>query len=120
MEIEEMLNNYRNSMELKDAFMKGHRFGSKHANWTEKRNKTLETLLMEMSGHEKEWLITNAGYKKLNKSDLIQIIMEQRQLMKMLFDNLNEDKKEEFKHIVNKVIWENDEEELKHYIESKK
>ena len=62
---------------------------------------------MELIGLEKEWLITNATYKKRNKADLIQIIMEQRQLLKMLFDSLEEDKKNELKSKVENIVWGN-------------
>jgi len=106
MEFDEMLAQYKNSNELSDAFVKGYRIGFRSSNWTEKRNKTLETALMELIGLEKEWLLTNAAYKKRENSDLIQIIMEQRQLMKMLFDNLVEEKKKELSEKVEKIVWE--------------
>lgn len=112
MENEEMKKHILETSEESKQFKMGFFAGRDYAQRLEKRNKMLETLLMEMTGHEKEWLITNSGYKKLKKDDLIQIIMEQRQLMKMLFENLDDEKQEEFKHIVNKVVWNNYEEEL--------
>ena len=106
MEYEEMLAQYQENREGKEAFTKGYRLGFRNSNWTEKRNKTLETVLMELIGLEKEWLITNVAYKKRNNADLIQIIMEQRQLLKMLFDNLDEGKKAELIAKVEKTVWE--------------
>lgn len=104
---DELMAIYQDGMEFKNAFANGYVAGTKHSNWIEKRNKTLETSLMELIGLDEGWLLTNAGYKKRNKTELIQIIMEQRQLLKMLFENLEEEKKKDLIEKVESIVFEN-------------
>ena len=87
------------------AFNRGYNLGKKEANLTAKRNKNLEATLKAFIGYDKEWLMTDSQYKKLNKNDLIETIKEQRQLLKWLFDNLDENKKLELKAKIDDVIW---------------
>ncbi|MEY8189526.1 hypothetical protein AB4X15_07560 [Peribacillus simplex] len=65
----------------------------------------LETLLLEFIGYEDEWLTLKSGFKKYNKNELIDIIFEQRALMKTLFENVEHSKKEELKIKVEKTLW---------------
>lgn len=106
MENEEIKAHIQSTLDESDSFKKGYISGMKHANWVERRNKTLETALMELIGLDKEWLLTSVGYKKRKNADLIQIIMEQRQLMRMLFESLDEEKKKVLREKVKNIVWE--------------
>lgn len=57
----------------------------------------METTLKSLIGHDASWLMSDPMYKKLNKANLIRIIKEQRELMKFLFENLDNDKRNELK-----------------------
>lgn len=69
----------------------------KNSNWTEKRNRNLETTLKSLIGHDASWLMSDLTYKKLNKADLIRTIKEQRELLEFIFENLDNDKQNELK-----------------------
>lgn len=97
MEYEEFMEMYQHSQELSRSFKKGFNLGKKHSNWTEKRNRNLETTLKSLIGHDASWLMSDPMYKKLNKADLIRTIKEQREFMKFLFENLDKDKQNELK-----------------------
>ncbi|MEK3765649.1 MULTISPECIES: hypothetical protein [unclassified Solibacillus] len=105
MEYNDILKQYEHDKDIKAAFNRGYNHGKKEANWTKKRNDNLESTLKAFIGYENEWLMTNPAYKKLNNSDLIQTVKEQRQLLKWLFDNLDENKKLELKVKVDDIIW---------------
>lgn len=74
---------YRIEEERGKAFKEGFTDGLKHKERVIERNKTLETALLEFIGYDKKWLRTEAGSKKLNNKELIQVILEQRELMKV-------------------------------------
>ena len=101
----EIMEQVRISEERKKAFADGERLGSAYAKEEIKRNKITETLLLEFIGYEDEWLTGKSGYKKYNKNDLIEIIFEQRALMKTLYDNVEASKKKELKIKIEKFFW---------------
>jgi hypothetical protein len=45
-------------------------------------------------GYEDEYLITHAGLKKLNKDHLGQMVLEQRNMIRKLIDDLEPSKRE--------------------------
>ena len=96
---------YRIEEERGKAFKEGFRDGLKHKERVIERNKTLETALLEFIGYDKKWLRTEAGYKKLNNKELIQVILEQRELMKLLFEKLDDSEKDRLRNQVKKTIW---------------
>jgi len=97
MEYEEFLEMEQQSKELSQSFKRGFYLGKKHSNSTEKRNRNLETTLKSFIGHDASWLMSDPTYKRLNKAELIRTIKEQRELLKILFENLDEDKQNELK-----------------------
>lgn len=54
----------------------------------------LRRQLLEYMGYEEEFLITKAGLKKMNKDDLVQMILEQRNMIRKLIDDLDPIKQE--------------------------
>ncbi|MGM0889736.1 MAG: hypothetical protein ACQEW5_22970 [Bacillota bacterium] len=93
------------SRERSKNFEDGHNYGVAFTKGEIKRNKMLETLLLEFIGYEDEWLTRKSGYKKYNKDDLIDIIFVQRSLMKTLYENVEHSKKEELKIKIEKPLW---------------
>lgn len=57
----------------------------------------LETLLLEFIGYEDEWLLTKAKLKKTNREVLAEIVINQRQLMRELYNKLDNKTKIELK-----------------------
>ncbi|MFJ7983086.1 hypothetical protein ACIQ1D_22835 [Lysinibacillus xylanilyticus] len=97
MEYEEFIEMYQHNQELSQSFKKGFNLGKKYSNSTEKRNRNLETTLKSFIGHDASWLMSDPTYKKLNKEELIRTIKEQRELLKFLFENLDEARQNELK-----------------------
>lgn len=54
----------------------------------------LKRNLLEFMGYEDEFLITHAGLKKLKKDDLASIVLEQRNMIRKLIDELEPSKRE--------------------------
>lgn len=89
--------------ELSRAFKEGQRTAKNEIS----RNKAMYTLLLEFIGYEDEWLTTKPGYKQYTNSQLIEIIFEQRALMKALYENVEESKKRDFKNKIEDFLWPN-------------
>ena len=97
MEYEEFVEMYQHSQKLSQSFKNGFNLGKKYSNSTEKRNRNLETTLKSFIGNDASWLMSDPTYKKLNKAELIKTIKEQRELLKYLFESLDETKQNELK-----------------------
>jgi hypothetical protein len=54
----------------------------------------LHRSLLEYMGYEDEFLITRAGLNKLKKDELATIVLEQRNMIRKLIDDLEPDKRE--------------------------
>lgn len=93
----ELVKQAEEKRERDKIFEEGFRFGLIEAKKAIKRNEILQNFLLEFMGYEEEWLRRKAFYQKYNKSELTEIIFEQRALMKTLFDNIETSKQEEFK-----------------------
>ncbi|MGG3799001.1 hypothetical protein [Metabacillus fastidiosus] len=105
MNIDEIRKQYERDMELKKRFNEGFRRGEESAKQAIRYNKMMSNLLLEFIGYEDEWLTTKAGYNKFNKAQLIEIIFKQRDLMRTLYNDLDESKKEKLKIKVEKDVW---------------
>jgi hypothetical protein len=62
-------------MEATNDFKRGYKSGFEDAQKVLKQNEMLRTFLLEAIGYDDEWITTVAGYKKYNKNDLINIIL---------------------------------------------
>ncbi|MEK5390223.1 hypothetical protein NSQ59_07535 [Margalitia sp. FSL K6-0131] len=54
-----------------------------------KKYHNLHRSLLEYMGYEDEYLITRAGLKKLKRDDLVTIVLEQRNMIRKLIDDLD-------------------------------
>lgn len=102
---EEIQKQYEFNKLESDAFKRGYKEGVKRAEHIRRRNKNMETLLLECIGYDDEWLTTRSGYKNQKREVLIDIIFEQRSLMKSLFNKLDEDAQKEIKKRIEKYFW---------------
>lgn len=55
--------------------------------------KRLHQQLLEYMGYEDEFLITKAGLMKLTKEELAKMVLEQRNMIRKLIDDLEQDKR---------------------------
>ena len=100
-----MKERYQIELDSKKAFQNGYNVGLADKERVVLRNKALKTVLMELIGYEKDWLTSEAGYKKYNNKELIQIILEQREVMKLVFEKLDDNEKENLRSKIEKDIW---------------
>ncbi|WP_368223584.1 hypothetical protein ABQ613_06965 [Bacillus velezensis] len=102
---EEIQQQYEFNKLESDAFKRGYKEGVKRAEHIKRRNKNMETLLLECIGYDDEWLTTRSGYKNQKREVLIDIIFEQRSLMKSIFNKLDEEAQKEIKKKIEKYFW---------------
>jgi hypothetical protein len=55
----------------------------------------LHRMLLEYMGYDDEFLITRAGLKKLKRDDLVTLVLEQRNMIRKLIDDLEPLKRDE-------------------------
>lgn len=61
---------------------------------TEKKYERLQRLILEFMGYEDEFLITEKGLKKFKKDDLAKMVLEQRNMIRKLIDDLEPEKRD--------------------------
>ncbi|EWH19857.1 hypothetical protein [Bacillus haynesii] len=89
----------------KKAFHRGYIAGAKAEGEASKRVEHLENVLLEFVGYEDEWLQTKPGLMKRKKADLVDQIIRQRQLMRELYNHLDDDVKQKLRTKVKSYIW---------------
>ncbi|MCI3198081.1 hypothetical protein GXP75_20970 [Bacillus sp. HU-1818] len=103
------LEEYQKQFELNqleaNAFKRGVKEGMKRAEHIKKRNENMQTLLLECIGYDDEWLTTRSGYKRQKRDVLVDIIFEQRSLMKSIFNKLEPEAQEDLKKEIEKYFW---------------
>ncbi|MCY9057948.1 hypothetical protein MOE81_08405 [Bacillus inaquosorum] len=102
---DEIINNIDNQIKESEYFKKGFKAGAEYKNRLESKVNELETLLLEFIGYEDEWLLTKAKLKKTNREVLAEIVINQRQLMRELYNKLDNKTKIELKKRVESCIW---------------
>ncbi|MCA1233318.1 hypothetical protein HRF59_04805 [Bacillus velezensis] len=95
--------------ESKD-FKRGFRAGAEYKDQMEKRIRDLESVLLEFIGYEDEWLMTKAGLNKRTRSVLVDMIIDQRYLLRTLYNKLDEETKKKLKSEIEMCIWPGDKE----------
>lgn len=93
----------------KKAYNRGYRAGvnvnAEGATETVKRIELLEKALLEFVGYEDEWLQTKSGLLRGKKADLVDQIVYQRQLMRELYNHLDDDVRLKLRTKVESHIW---------------
>ncbi|NMV97998.1 hypothetical protein [Bacillus velezensis] len=109
---EEELINLVNKQNKESAdFKRGFRAGTEYKDQMEKRIRDLESVLLEFIGYEDEWLLTKAGLNKRTRSVLVDMIIDQRNLLRTLYNKLDEETKKKFKSEIEMCIWPGDKEQ---------
>ncbi|MEC2307658.1 hypothetical protein [Bacillus atrophaeus] len=102
---EEILNNIEKQKKESECFKKGFKAGAEYKNRLESKVDKLETLLLEFTGYGDEWLLSKAKLKKTNREVLADLVINQRQLMRELYNKLDSKTKIELKKRVESCIW---------------
>ncbi|MCY9156280.1 hypothetical protein [Bacillus haynesii] len=89
----------------KKAYHRGYRAGAKAEGEASKRVELLENVLLEFAGHEDEWLQTKSGLLKRERADLVDQIIFQRQLMRELYNHLDDDVRLKLRKKAESHIW---------------
>lgn len=89
----------------KKAFHRGYRAGAKAEGEASKRVKLLENVLLEFVGCDEEWLQTKPGLLNRERADLVDQIIYQRQLMRELYNHLDDDVKQKLRTKVESHLW---------------
>lgn len=69
-----------------------------------KKQGELQKQLYEYMGYEDEYLITHSSLKKLNRDNLAQMVLEQRNMIRKLIDDLEPSKREEHMRILDELF----------------
>ncbi|WP_026579488.1 MULTISPECIES: hypothetical protein [Bacillus] len=89
----------------KKAHNRGYRAGVKAEGEASKRVELLENVLLEFVGYEDECLQTKPGLLKRKRADLVDQIIYQRQLMRELYNHLDDDVRLKLRTKVESHIW---------------
>ncbi|ANC77168.1 hypothetical protein ABE65_010290 [Fictibacillus phosphorivorans] len=71
-------------------------------NQTDKHDR-LQKLLLEYMGYSDEFLITKSALQRLKRSDLSEIVLEQRAMIRKLIDDLEPSKRKEHLEYLDKL-----------------
>lgn len=105
---EEILNSVEKQKKESECFKNGFRAGTEYKDQMEKRIRDLESVLLEFIGYEDEWLLTKAGLNKRTRSVLVDMVIDQRNLLRTLYNKLDEETKKKVKSEIEMCIWPGD------------
>ncbi|APH36091.1 hypothetical protein BHE96_11090 [Bacillus subtilis] len=108
---ETFINNLNKNKFDNEEFKNGFRAGAEYKDQMEKRIRDLESVLLELIGYEDEWLLTKAGLNKRTRSVLVDMIIDQRNLLRTLYNKLDEETKKKLKSEIEMCIWPGDKEQ---------
>ncbi|MGG3397646.1 hypothetical protein ABER78_12200 [Bacillus velezensis] len=107
---EELINLVDKQNKESADFKRGFRAGAEYKDQMEKRINDLESVLLEFIGYEDEWLLTKADLNKRTKSVLVDMIIDQRNLTRTLYNKLGEEIKKKLKSEIKMCVWPDDKE----------